>query len=167
MSSKIPTNSVTYSGLNNPSTHLGLKSVTHGAKNLEALDKRIDELVGSAQEPVLIDIADSVELLKLAYENLEFDDSADDERKAHIAALEYLLRTSKKPRLKGKMWLMVEKDRGMHWYREEGRFSNAPDTKQQGLARSKAEDLRTLMLLRQNAEESMAGVAFLSGGLLS
>ena len=26
---------------------------------------------------------------------------------------------------------MVEKDRGMRRYREEGRFSNAPDTKQQ------------------------------------
>ena len=75
---------------------------THGAKNLEALDKRVDELVGSAQEPVLIDIADGVELLKLAYENLEFDDSTDDDRKAHIAALEHLSRTSKKPQLRAR-----------------------------------------------------------------
>lgn len=36
----------------------------------------------------------------------------------------------------------------------EGRFSNARDTKQQGLARSKAEDIPTLMLLRQNGEEA-------------
>ena len=127
---------------------------THGAKNLEALDKRVDELVGAAQEPVLIDIADGVELLKLAYENLEFDDTTDDDRKAHIAALEHLSRTCKKPQLKGKVWLMVEKDRAMRRYREEGRFSNAPDTKQQGLARSKAEDIPALMLLRQNGEEA-------------
>ena len=49
---------------------------------------------------------------------------------------------------------MVEKDRGMRRYREEGRFSNAPDTKQQGKARSKAEEIPTLMLLRQNGEEA-------------
>jgi len=127
---------------------------TQGAKNLEALEKRVDELVGAAEEPVLIDVADGIELLKLAYDNLEFDDDTDDDRKAHIAALEHLSRTSKRPELKGKVWLMVEKDRGMRRYREEGRFSNAPDTKQQGLARSKAEDIPALMLLRQNGEEA-------------
>ena len=127
---------------------------TQGAKNLEALDKRIEELMGSAQEPVLIDVADGVELLKLAYENLEFDDDTDDDRKAHIAALEHLSRTCQRPELKGKVWLMVEKGREMRRYREEGRFSNAPDTKQQGLARSKAEDIPALMLLRQNGEEA-------------
>jgi Z1 domain-containing protein/type III restriction/modification enzyme restriction subunit len=127
---------------------------TQGASNLEALDRKIEDLVGPAQEPVLIDVADGVELLKLAYDNLEFDADTDDDRKAHIAALEHLSRTCKKAELKGKVWLMVEKDRGMRRYREEGRFSNAPDTKQQGLARSKAEDIPTLMLLRQNGEEA-------------
>jgi len=126
---------------------------TRGAKNLEALDKRVDELVRSAEEPVLIDVAEGVELLKLAYANLEFDDSTDDDRKAHIAALEHLSCASKRSELKGKVWLMVETDRDMRRYREEGRFSNAPDTKQQGLARSKAEDIPTLMLLRQNGKE--------------
>jgi len=128
-------------------------SKTRGAKTLEALDKRVDELVRSAEKPVLIDVAEGVELLKLAYANLEFDDSTDDDRKAHIAALEHLSRACKKSSVKGKVWLMVEKDRGMRRYREEGRFSNAPDTKQQALARSKAENIPTLMLLRQNGEE--------------
>lgn len=127
---------------------------TNGAKNLEALDKRVEALVGSADEPVLIDVADGVELLKLAYANLDFDDSTDDDRKAHIAALEHLSRTAKRPEMRGKVWLMIEKDRAMRRYREEGRFSNAPDTKQQGLARAKAEDIPTLMLLRQNGEEA-------------
>jgi len=40
-------------------------------------------------------------------------------------------------------------------YRDEGRFSNAPDTKQQSdLARGKAEDIPVLMLLRQNGKEA-------------
>jgi hypothetical protein len=127
---------------------------THGAKDLAALDRRVQEILGSAEGPVLIDVTEGIELLKLAYANLEFDDFMDDDRKAHIAALEHLSRACKKPAEKGKVWLMVEKDRGMRRYREEGRFSNAPDTKQQGLARSKAEDIPTLMLLRQNGEEA-------------
>lgn len=127
---------------------------THGAKNLEALDKRIEKLVGKDEEPVLIDIAEGLELLKLAYANLEFDDSTDDDRKAHIAALEHLSKTSSSQAQRGTLWLMVERDRNMRRYREAGRFSNAPDTKQQGKARAMAEEIPTLMLLRQNGQES-------------
>src|SRR5947207_3045050 len=78
-----------------------------------------------------------------------------DDRKAHIAALEQLSRACKKSDLKGKVWLLVAKDRNVARYREEGRFSNAPDTKQQkDLARAKAEDIPVLMLLRQNGDEA-------------
>jgi len=128
---------------------------SHGTKNLTALDARIENLIGSGEDPVLIDIAEGVELLKLAYANLEFDDATDDDRKAHIAALEHLSRTCKKSHLKGKVWLLVAKDRNVARYREEGRFSNAPDTKQQkDLARTKADDIPVLMLLRQNGDEA-------------
>jgi hypothetical protein len=128
---------------------------SHGTKNLEALDARIENLVGAGKEPVLINIAKAVELLELAYANLEFDDSTEDDREAHIAALEHLSRTCKKPQSKDKVWLLVAEDRNVARYREEGRFSNAPDTKQQkDLARAKAEDIPVLMLLRQNGEEA-------------
>lgn len=128
---------------------------SHGTKNLDALDSEIENLVGSREEPLLIDASKAVELLKLAYANLEFDDSIDDDREAHIAALEHLSHTCKKPQLKGKVWLLAAKDRKVARYREEGRFSNAPDTKQQkDLARAKAEDAPVLMLLRQNGEEA-------------
>jgi hypothetical protein len=115
----------------------------------------LKKLVGSAKEPVLIPVAEGVELLKLAYENLEFDDATDDDRESHVAALEHLSRTCKKPSINGKVWLLVEKDRDVVRYREEGRFSNAPDTKQQkDLARMKAEDIPVLMLLRQKGDEA-------------
>lgn len=128
---------------------------THGAKNLEVIDRRIEELTKSADEPVLIDVAEAIELLRLAYANLEFDDSTDDDREAHIAALEHLSRTCKKSSLKGKVSLLAARDRNVARYREEGRFSNAPDTKQQkDLARAKAQDVPVLMLLRQNGEEA-------------
>jgi len=128
---------------------------SHGNKNLEALDAEIEKLVGSAKEPVLIDVSKAVELLQLAHANLEFDESTDDDREAHIAALEHLSWICKKPQLKNKVWLLAAKERNVARYREEGRFSNAPDTKQQkDLARTKAEDIPVLMLLRQNGEKA-------------
>jgi Z1 domain-containing protein len=127
-------------------------SKSAGAKNLEDLDTRIEELAGSETEAVLIHVGDAVKLLELAYANLEFDDLTDDDRTAHIGALEHLSRTCRNPKQKGKVWLLVEKDRHMRRYREEGRFSNAPDTKQQKTARAKAEDAPVLMLLRQGGE---------------
>jgi hypothetical protein len=128
---------------------------SYGWEKLEALDAAIDTIVGKKQEPVLIDVSKAVELLKLAYANLEFDDATDDDREAHIAALEHLSRTCKNEKLKGKVWLLVARDRDVARYREEGRFSNAPDTKQQkDLARAKADDLPVLELLRQNGSEA-------------
>ena len=128
---------------------------SRGIKKLEALNAEIDKIVGSEKETVLIDISKAVELLQSAYANLEFDEPTDDDREAHVAALEHLSRTCKKPQLRNKAWLLVAKDRNVARYREEGRFSNAPDTKQQkDLARTKAEDIPVLMLLRQNGEEA-------------
>jgi len=138
-------------------------SKSAGSKKLKDLDDRIAGVVGSATEPVLIDISDAVALLEMAYQNLEFDDDMDDDRKAHIAALEHLSRTCKNPDLKGKVWLLAATDRNVARYREEGRFSNAPDTKQQkDLARTNAQEIPVLMLLRQNGDEAKGwrGLAF-------
>lgn len=126
-----------------------------GTKNLAILDGKIGDLPSSCENPVLIDVDKAVELLELAYENLEFDDSTDDDRQAHIVALEHLSRTCSKSDLTGKVWLLTAKDRNVARYREEGRFSNAPDTKQQkDLAKAHAADIPVLMLLRQNGDEA-------------
>jgi len=128
---------------------------SNGKKNLANLDDQVQQLtVGSDDKPVLIAIEDAVRLLELAYANLEFDEVADDERKAHVAALEHLSRTAKPQEFKGKVWLLTAEDRNVARYREAGRFSDAPDTKQQAdRARELAVDIPVLMLLRQNGEE--------------
>lgn len=130
-------------------------SKTSGKTNLELLDKRVKELVKSPDGLAIIPVEQAVELLDLAYSNLEFEDPTDDERKAHIAALEHLSQTSANTRYRGKVSLLAVRDRNVARYREEGRFSNAPDTKQQAeLARKNAQDIPVLMLLRQNGEAS-------------
>lgn len=123
-----------------------------GAANLRQLNARVDKLGCGEGEAKLIDVDEAIELLKLAYDNFEFEDETDDDREAHIAALEHLSKTCRDPKLRGKVWLMIERDRHMRRYREAGRFSNAPDTKQQRVARAKAEDAPVLMLLRQEGE---------------
>jgi hypothetical protein len=131
------------------------KSSLEARKNLASLDAQVAALTGSSEEPVRVDVNKAIELLDLAYQNLEFDDSIDDDRQAHIVALEHLSRICKKADLKGKVWLLAAKDRNVARYREEGRFSNAPDTKQQkDLARTSAQDIPVLMLLRQNGDEA-------------
>jgi hypothetical protein len=131
-------------------------SKSAGARNLAALDSRISKLVGTSEQPKLIDLEEAVKLLEMAYANLEFpDETTDDDRQAHIVALEHLSRTCNKPNLKGKVWLLAARDRNVARYREEGRFSNAPDTKQQkDLAQTKADEIPVLMLLRQNGDEA-------------
>jgi hypothetical protein len=126
-----------------------------GQAMLAKLDARVGSIMGTSEGPKLVDVADAVELLEMAFHNLAFpDDEADDDRQAHLVALEHLSRVSE-GKLKGKVWLLVAKDRDVARYREEGRFSNAPDTKQQKeLARAKADDIPVLMLLRQNGDES-------------
>lgn len=75
--------------------------------------------------------------------------------KAHIAALEHLSRTSVDVEHQDKVLLLTAKDRNVRRYREEGRFSNAPDTKQQtDMARLHATQIPVLMLLRQNGKET-------------
>ena len=131
-------------------------SKSRGTKALAAMDERVDSLLkGNLTRPALISIEDGIRLLELAYENFEFDSDADDERRAHSAALEHLSKTSANEALRGKVWLFAATDRKVARYREEGRFSNAPDTKQQSdLAESKAIDIPALMLLRQEGAEA-------------
>lgn len=130
-------------------------SKTAGKKNLDELDRRIDTLCnGEVGTAVQIDVHDAVKLLQLCYQNMEFDDPQDEQAKAQIAMLEHFSLQADPSRGGGKVWLITARDRDVARYREAGRFSDAPDTKQQADEASvKAADIPALMLLRQNGKE--------------
>src|SRR5207247_1784248 len=89
-------------------------SKTAGSTKLEAVDKRIEQLEkGKSGQPVLIAAEDAVDLLEMAYANLEFTDDSLDEHNAHAAALEHLSRMSADPKLRGKVWLLTVVDRNV------------------------------------------------------
>ena len=128
---------------------------TNGRKNLEALDGMVREATGGTLgKPVLVPVEAAVEMLRLAYENLEFDDGEEDERRAHIAILEHL---SKATGVKesGKVWLITSvEDRRLSRIREDGRYQSSPDTKQQrDMASKLGRDVPILILLRQGGAE--------------
>lgn len=129
-------------------------SKSKGEAHLKQLDELLAKTVRKDDETMVVDARFALTLLQLAFRNLEFDDSGDDDRKAHLAALEHLSKTSGKLALKGKVLLLTARDRNVTKYHEEGRFSNAPDTKQQkDLARARAEEIPVLVMLRQNGRE--------------
>jgi len=130
---------------------------THGRASLDDLDKRIRVLCGGKLEgitTVSVDIA--IKLLEIAYSNLEFEDDDFDDQKGHIAALEHLSKSASDPIARGNVLLITAADRDVSRRREKGRgrFSDAPDTKQQAsAAEERAASVPVLMLLRQNGTE--------------
>jgi hypothetical protein len=127
-------------------------SKTVGAGSLSKLDKKIDALTSATGSgPILIEVDAALELLDLAYENLVFEDEADDERKAHMAALRHLSDHSLNKSAQGKVWLLAARDRNVKRYRESGRLSDAPDTKQQ--ANAAKDGIPLLILMRQNGAQ--------------
>lgn len=125
-----------------------------GRKNLDQVDQRIKVLMGSLDGEALIPLETAIKLLELVYANLEFEEEQEDERDAHIAVLEHLSRQSKDEKLRNQVFLIAASDRDVVRVREGGRFSNAPDTKQQeNRAREKAKSIPVLMLLRQKGSE--------------
>jgi hypothetical protein len=91
----------------------------------------------------------------LCYQLLEFDNPEDEQEKAQIAILEHFSQQTDSTDGRGKVWLITARDRAIRRYRDEGRFSDSPDTKQQAdNARALATNIPALILLRQNGEES-------------
>jgi hypothetical protein len=128
---------------------------TSGKKILDSIDKRVRVLCnGSVGKTVQIDASDAVSILKLCYQQLEFDDPKDEQAKAQIAILEHFSQKADSAKGRGKVWLVTAVDRDVVRYRDTGRFSDAPDTKQQAdEGKAHATDIPVLMLLRQNGKE--------------
>lgn len=127
---------------------------TNGKKILNDLDNRINILSKGMQSPIQIETHQAVKLLELCYQLLEFDDPEDGQAKAQIAILEHFSQQADSTNDRGKVWLITATDRAIKRYRDEGRFSDKPDTKQQAdQANSMAQSIPALILLRQNGKE--------------
>lgn len=131
-------------------------SKTAGMNTLVQLDEKIDQLAPSENEFFLIDKQNATMLLELAFKNLVFEDTTDDERHAHVAILQYLSSNCEISDFQNKVWLMISKNRRIRRYREEGRFSDVPyQSHLKSQAQEKAENVPVLMMFRQDGDDAL------------
>lgn len=132
-------------------------AIARGAGRLQKLDDLLHSYSSPPHDkPVLVPVDAAIKMLDLAYENMVFEDEEDGaaSRKALVAALEWLAKANAGGDHPGEVWVIAAEDRAVKRLREEGRFSNAPDTKQQrDLAESIAEGTPVLSMMRQHGTE--------------
>ncbi|HXA17450.1 MAG TPA: Z1 domain-containing protein [Thermoanaerobaculia bacterium] len=123
----------------------------------------LDRVIAAAQEghaldePVLVDVAVGTDILSRIEATLEFEDPDYQwDFNAHAATLEFLSEECEDPAKKGRLWLLVRRDRNLSRYRVgEGRFSNAPLSYQERpVIERTATDLPLLALVRENGSEA-------------
>jgi len=131
---------------------------TYVSRDIAELDHLISAAQGrhSPEEPVLVDVAVGTEILKRIEATLEFDDPDYQwDFDAHAATIEFLSDECKDPAKKGRLWLLIRRDRNLSRYRSgEMRFSNDPLSYQErAVIERTATDLPLLALVRENGAE--------------
>ena len=132
-------------------------------RTIAKLDNFID-VFDCEDEPKQVSLDVALDVLRQISDTLTFDKSGNDfDWKSFYAALDYFSKIAAPERIAGNVWVLAAKDRTISRLREGGRYSDAPDTKQQRDALSEvAEKLPALVLLRQNGlvEDGWSGHPF-------
>jgi len=139
---------------------------TNIAKTVQRIDHMLRMNGGDPlpSDPFLIPVDTALELVAETYSTLEFEPFYEWDVEATKAALQHLSNQCRDPARRGKVWCIVRTNRAIKRLREEGRFSNAPDTFHQegAVARSHAVDIPALLMLKQKglAEDGWRGTPF-------
>jgi hypothetical protein len=127
---------------------------------IKEVDKRLEAIFqGNFEAPVRVTLSVAVELLRRISPTLIMEKDYEFDWPGTAAALEYLSNAARNPDNRGRVLLLVRKDRDLSREITSGgrkSFSDAPDTAQREgvIARSYAKDIPMLMLFRQNGEEA-------------
>ena len=120
--------------------------------------EEIDTIISNLQKddgPFMVDLGDAKKIIDLIIATLKFEEGYEWDIKAFLGSMEYLSINTVKADQRGKVLILVRKDRNLSRTKEDGGFSNAPDTpKIEGvIAKENAIDIPMLMLFRQNGSE--------------
>ena len=138
------------------------RAATYIRKPVEAIDKLIPLNSKDSDEPQLIDLELARKIcaeIAQTYDVSKREWSWD----GFNAVMEYYSRLTESHVHKNKVWFAAYTGRGLARKRESGRFSNAPDTKQQrDLAERIAKDIPMLLLFKQEGtkEQGWSGHPF-------
>jgi len=124
---------------------------------IKVIDKTIDSWFNGKNKelPMLVDLNEVTKVMDLIEEVLIFDDSAYQwDYKAFKASIEHLSLNSLDEN-RGKVWILIRENRNLKRIKEDGRYSDAPDTpKTEGkIAKETAINLPIVMLFKQNGKE--------------
>ena len=127
----------------------------HIEDKIEALDRLILEGFTEETEVRHMQLERAIAIVELIEDTLVFDESGYEfDWNSYRAAIEYFSKIVAPQPEAGQVCLLAGTDRSITRQREGGRFSNAPDTKQQAsLVQAAAQNIPALVLLRQNGEK--------------
>ncbi|NUU61095.1 Z1 domain-containing protein [Paenibacillus agri] len=128
-----------------------IRPKTHVQKPVAAIDTIIGNYCKDSSnnpDPFMMDVSDVVEIIN--HIGTTFEEGHLWNKKAYIASLEYLTALPKDKMLKGKVWVIIRRDRDISREKSDGRLENSPDSYQEkGLAKDIAIDIPAIVLLKQ------------------
>jgi hypothetical protein len=126
-----------------------MRAMTHIREHIRRIDEMLPPECKDTDKPVLCDIALTQRILDEIAATMDVSGSGWS-WKAMTAVTEYYSRITPKSEHREKLWVAAYTDRKIARTRHGGRYSNAPDTKQQrDLAAQIAVDIPILLLFRQ------------------
>lgn len=134
---------------------------TEYKSNIARMVEQIDQsvlgwLIGkNGSEPVFVALNDVIGIVDLISKTLELNELYPFNWKTFKASMEHLSLHSKSSGERGKVWVLIRKDRNTVRTRGDGRYSDAPDTStgDRVLAKQAAINTPILMLFRQNGSK--------------
>lgn len=131
------------------------RAKTHIQNTIEELDNLLLEKLTPDAGVHKVPLGVAISIIDLIQETLVFDEIGYEfDWNSYRAALEYYSKIIAPLPEAGNVYLLSATDRSIVRQREGGRFSNAPDTKQQvTIVQNKAQNIPALVLLRQNGEK--------------
>lgn len=127
------------------------KARTTITRTVEKIDQLVPAKAKNTNRPIQITTDEAINIIELIESTLDNSEVDPFDWKAMQGAIEYYSRIAAPKEDRGKCWLLAETEREIVRIRAEGRFSNAPHTKQQeAIVQRLGDRLPIIMLFRQN-----------------
>lgn len=124
------------------------------------LDDTIFNIGLNEKNYALVDIGIAKEIIDKISETFIYEEGYEWDVKAFRASMEYVSGSIKNEELKNKVWVMINQNRNMSRFTQDGRFSNVPYTasgsgSEGEVVKEISEEIPVLLLSRQNGSEDL------------
>jgi len=133
------------------------KSRTSIQKEIDKIDDILLSMCkdGINSQPFPIKVEKAIEIIEMISNTYKYEEGYEWDVEAFVSSLEYLSKNTSNSRLRGKVHFLIRTNRNISRIKDDGSFSDAPDTAsaEGKLARSTALDVPVVILTRQNGKE--------------